>query len=123
MELPNLQTREEVQGYLRGLSAELGLPITDPKFAAALDSRDQLAGFRSKFYIPKIGELLEGRSEVAEGTILRHSWNCLINYCIVYYSGVDPNNESIYMIGHSLGLQPKNVLGFITNEVDKWAKK
>ena len=73
MELPNLKTREEVQGYLKGLSAELGLPITDPKFAAALDSRDQLAGFRSKFYIPKIGELLEGRSEVAEGTILRRS--------------------------------------------------
>ena len=73
MELPNLKTREEVQGYLKGLSAELGLPITDPKFAAALDSRDQLAGFRSKFYITKIGELLEGRSEVAEGTILRHS--------------------------------------------------
>ena len=67
MELPNLQTRDEVQGYLRELSVELRLPITDPKFAAALDSRDQLAGFRNKFYIPKIGELLDGRSEIAEG--------------------------------------------------------
>ena len=36
---------------------------------------------------------------------------------------MDPDDECIYMIGHSLGLQPKNVLGFITNEVDKWAKK
>ena len=66
-ELPDLQTRDEVQRYLRGLSAELGLPITDPKFAAALDSRDQLAGFRNKFHIPKIGELLEGRT-IAKGS-------------------------------------------------------
>ena len=66
MELPDLQTRKEVQGYLRGLSAELGLPITDPEFAAALDSRDQLGGFRNKFYIPKIGQLLDERS-IAEG--------------------------------------------------------
>ena len=66
-ELPDLQTRDEVQGYLRGLSAELGLPITDPKFATALDSRDQLAGFRNKFHIPKIGELLEGRT-IAKGS-------------------------------------------------------
>ena len=118
MDLPSLQTRDEVQGYLRGLSAELRLPITDPKFAAALDSRDQLAGFRSKFYVPKIGELLEGR-KMAEGIIEV----VIITGQFIYFIDVDPDIECIYMTGNSLGLQPKNVLGFIEKEVDKWAKK
>ena len=119
MELPSLQTRDEVQGYLRGLSAELGLPITDPKFAAALDSRDQLAGFRNKFYVPKIGELLEGR-KMSEGIIIEV---VIITGQFIYFIDVDPNDECIYMSGNSLGLQPNNVLSFIENEVDKWAKK
>lgn len=64
--LPELSTREDVQSYLRSLAQQLDLPITDPQFAAALDSRDQLGEFRNKFFIPKIGDLLKGR-DIASG--------------------------------------------------------
>ena len=63
------RTREEIQQYLKSLSLELGVPITDPSYAAALDSRDPLAHFRQKFSIPSIEELMEGK-QIAEGTCL-----------------------------------------------------
>ena len=66
-ELPDLRTREEVQGYLKDLSSQLGLSLSDPQFAVALDSRDQLKKLREEFNIPKNGELLEGRTK-ADGT-------------------------------------------------------
>ena len=62
------RSRDEVQAYLWGLSKELGVPITDPAYAAALDSRDPLARFRDKFCVPSVGELLEGK-EIAKGNI------------------------------------------------------
>ena len=62
-------TREEIQQYLKSLALELGVPITDPSYAAALDSRDPLAHFRHKFSIPSIEELMEGK-QIAEGTCL-----------------------------------------------------
>ena len=64
--LPDLKSKKEVQEYLRTVSREVGAEITDPKYAQELDSRDQLSGFREKFRVPKIGELLEG-SEKADG--------------------------------------------------------
>ena len=64
--LPDLRTRDEVQSYLRRLAAEKNLKLTDPEFAATLDSLDQLSKFREKFFIPKIGELLKGR-EISNG--------------------------------------------------------
>ncbi len=60
------KTRVEIQQYLKDLSLELGVSITDPKYAAALDSRDPLAHFRQKFSIPSIGELMEGK-QLAQG--------------------------------------------------------
>ena len=55
-----------MQAYLSGLSKELGVPITDPAYASALDSRDPLARFRDKFCVPTVGEFLEGK-EIANG--------------------------------------------------------
>ena len=69
-ELPDLRTREEIHGYLKDLSSQLGLSLSDPQFAVALDSRDQLKKLREEFNIPKIGELLEGRAK-ADGIKLR----------------------------------------------------
>ena len=57
--LPQLATREEVQSYLRGVAAEMGVSLEDPKVAEELDRRDQLAAFRKKFALPKIGQLLD----------------------------------------------------------------
>ena len=61
------RTREEVQSYLRRLSKDLGVSITDTSYAAELESRDPLAHFRKKFHVPTVGELLGGK-EAAPGT-------------------------------------------------------
>ena len=64
--LPDLRTREAIQSYLRGLTAELGVSLGDPRLAAELDKRDKLAEFRSKFHVPIISDFLE-KEERAEG--------------------------------------------------------
>ena len=64
--LPDLRTREAIQSYLRGLAAELGMSLGDPRLAAELDKRDKLAEFRSKFHVPIISDFLE-KEERAEG--------------------------------------------------------
>ncbi|XP_019851114.1 PREDICTED: uncharacterized protein LOC100642011 [Amphimedon queenslandica] len=101
-ELPDLRTREEIHGYLKDLSSQLGLSLSDPQFAVALDSRDQLKKLREEFNIPKIGELLEGRAKA---------------------DGLDLSAECIYLVGNSLGLQPKNAKELLSIEMDKWGKK
>ena len=64
----NFQTRDEVQSYLRSVSIELGLSITDPGYAAALDSRDHLACMRQRFHVPSIGDLRQGKV-IADGKL------------------------------------------------------
>ena len=64
--LPDLRTRESIHGYLRGLAMERGVDISDPWVAQELDRRDKLAGFRSKFNVPLISELLD-EDERAQG--------------------------------------------------------
>ena len=65
--LPDLHSKEEVQGYLRTLSHELGVQITDPEYAQKLDSLDHLTRFRERFRVPNVEELLEGCKK-ADGT-------------------------------------------------------
>ena len=62
--LPSLSTREDVQAYLTGLAGELGMALDDQQLAVELDSRDQLARFRSQFHVPTVGELT-GRAETS----------------------------------------------------------
>ena len=57
--LPDLRTRQAVQGYLRGVATEIGVVLSDKGLALELDRRDQLAPFRSKFNIPLLSTLLE----------------------------------------------------------------
>ena len=64
--LPDLRTRDAIQSYLRGLAAELGVSLGDPRLAAELDKRDKLAEFRSKFHVPVISDFLE-EGDRAEG--------------------------------------------------------
>jgi len=61
---------------------------TSATFAAEMDARDPLAGFRGKFHIPLAPD---GR-------------------------------ESVYLCGHSLGLQPKRVREYIEQELHDWEK-
>lgn len=59
MALPQLATREEIQSYLTGVAAEVGVALEDPRVAEELDKRDELAAFRKKFALPTIGQMLE----------------------------------------------------------------
>lgn len=39
------------------------------------------------------------------------------------YPGLVKENENcIYFVGHSLGLQPKKIKTYLNEELDKWAK-
>ena len=62
--LPSLSRREDIQSYLTSLAGELGKALDDEQLAMELDSRDQLARFRSQFHLPTVGELT-GRAETS----------------------------------------------------------
>lgn len=56
--LPDLRTRDAIQGYLRGVAQLLGVKEDDDAVAAELDQRDCLAHLRNSFHIPSLGQLL-----------------------------------------------------------------
>ena len=120
--LPNLQTRESIQDYLLGLAKEMGVSLDDVQFAAELDKRDKLAGFRNKFHIPTIGGVCE-EDKRAKGVVA--SMDCIVSaiFFSLHFVGVDPSHECIYMCGNSLGLQPKGGMELVQVEMEKWAKK
>ena len=57
--LPDLRTRDAVHSYLHRLVLQLGTDLADPWVAHELDHKDKLVGFREKFHVPKISEVLE----------------------------------------------------------------
>lgn len=63
------RTREDVQGFLHQLSRELGFSCSDPKYAAALDQRDDLSHLRAKYHIPLLGQFLENEKSIAGAII------------------------------------------------------
>lgn len=60
-EFPYLENQEAIGSYLRGVAGEEGVGLDDERLAVALDKRDKLASFRSKFCVPTIGEIYEGK--------------------------------------------------------------
>ena len=64
--LPYLDSREAIQSYISSLAQGEGVELDSVQLAAAPDKRDKLASFCSKFYVPTIGEFLEGE-EIADG--------------------------------------------------------
>ena len=69
--LPDLRSRGEIQSYLKTVEKEVGGALSSPHVAAELDKRDQLAGFREKFEVPKIGKLLD-ENERDKGVVLKN---------------------------------------------------
>ena len=67
-----LNTREQVRGYLNGVAKELESSLGSLAVASELDLRDPLADFRGKFEVPTVGELMEGEEgtteEIDQGT-------------------------------------------------------
>ncbi|XP_036876684.2 kynureninase [Manis javanica] len=84
---------------VRHIASELRCHPTDERVALRLDEEDKLRPFRDCFYIPKMQDLP-----------------------LIDLSLVNKDENSIYFLGNSLGLQPKMVKPYLEEELDKWAK-
>uniref|UniRef100_A0A8C6GF71 Kynureninase n=1 Tax=Mus spicilegus TaxID=10103 RepID=A0A8C6GF71_MUSSI len=84
---------------VRRIAAELNCDPTDERVALRLDEEDKLSHFRNSFYIPKMRDLPS-----------------------IDLSLVSEDDDAIYFLGNSLGLQPKMVRTYLEEELDKWAK-
>ncbi|XP_076016210.1 kynureninase [Genypterus blacodes] len=81
------------------ISATLGCSPMSAEVARFLDELDTLRHLRKEFLLPKISD---------------HS--------VADLSLVDGSKDSMYLVGNSLGLQPKMARKYIEEELDKWAK-
>uniref|UniRef100_A0A8D0AWF9 Kynureninase n=1 Tax=Sander lucioperca TaxID=283035 RepID=A0A8D0AWF9_SANLU len=84
---------------LERVSASLGCGPTDAEVAAHLDQHDALRHLRDQFLVPKIKDLPPSDLSLVDGA-----------------------EECIYLVGNSLGLQPKTARKYVEEELDKWAK-
>ncbi|XP_059116416.1 kynureninase [Peromyscus eremicus] len=84
---------------VRRIAAELKCHPTDERVALRLDEEDKLRHFRDCFYIPQMRDLPP-----------------------IDPSLVNKDENAIYLLGNSLGLQPKMVKTYLEEELDKWAK-
>lgn len=85
---------------LKSFADACNLDVYSEAFAQELDKRKMWPCLRDKFFYPKIKELP------------------YIDLSLV----ANPDDECIYFVGNSLGLQPKCVRDYINVELDKWAK-
>lgn len=81
------------------VAALLGCSPTSAEVASYLDTHDQLRHLREEFLVPKNAELPPSDLSLIDGA-----------------------KECIYLVGNSLGLQPKNARKYLEEELDKWAK-
>ncbi|XP_055973641.1 kynureninase [Sorex fumeus] len=81
------------------VASELRCQPTDERVALRLDEEDKLKHFREHFHIPKMKDLPP-----------------------IDLSLVNKDENAIYFLGNSLGLQPKMVKTYLEEELDKWAK-
>ncbi|XP_039998534.1 kynureninase isoform X2 [Xiphias gladius] len=84
---------------LERVSASLGCSPTSAEVASYLDMHDKLRHLREKFLLPKIADLPTSDLSLVDGS-----------------------KECIYLVGNSLGLQPKMARTYLEEELDKWAK-
>ncbi|UMM41942.1 hypothetical protein L5515_017971 [Caenorhabditis briggsae] len=93
-------TQDKVLQFLNKMADESGIKdLTDPALAEFLTDSDALKGIRDLFHYPKAGTLPD-----VDPTL------------------VDPNADSIYLCGNSLGLMPKVTEEVMKEHLDKWAK-
>ncbi|KAM7375466.1 hypothetical protein PAMA_014534 [Pampus argenteus] len=84
---------------LERVSASLGCSPSSAEVAADLDKHDHLRHLRQQFLVPKIADLPPSDLSLVDGT-----------------------QECIYLVGNSLGLQPKMARKYLEEELEKWAK-
>ncbi|XP_034034971.1 LOW QUALITY PROTEIN: kynureninase [Thalassophryne amazonica] len=88
-----------VRETLEQISASLGCSPTSKEVASFLDQHDQLRHLRAEFILPKIADSSHADLSLVDGT-----------------------EECVYLVGNSLGLQPRMSRKYLDEELDKWAK-
>ncbi|XP_018516781.1 kynureninase [Lates calcarifer] len=84
---------------VKQVSDLLGCSPTSAEVASYFDQHDTLRHLREKFLVPKIADLPPSDPSLVDGS-----------------------KECIYLVGNSLGLQPKMARKYLEEELDKWAK-
>ncbi|XP_030626383.1 kynureninase [Chanos chanos] len=92
-------TRGQPQEVVEEVARLLDCDPTSSKVAEYLDEHDELKHLRQDFLLPKVADLPPSDLSLVDGT-----------------------EECIYLVGNSLGLQPKLTKKYIEEELDKWAK-
>ncbi len=85
---------------LKSLASEWNLDVYSKEFADQVDKRKLWPCLRDKFYYPKVKDLPNVDLELVD----------------------NPEDDSIYLLGNSLGLQPKSTHVYVNAELEKWAK-
>ncbi|XP_061571940.1 kynureninase [Cololabis saira] len=93
--LAGLHPREVVER----VALSLGCSPTSAQVAAHLDQHDQLRHLREKFLVPKTATLPPSDLSLVDG-----------------------QDECIYLVGNSLGLQPRTARRYLEEELDKWGQ-
>mmetsp|Transcript_80882 Transcript_80882/g.142663 ORF Transcript_80882/g.142663 Transcript_80882/m.142663 type:complete len:492 (+) Transcript_80882:48-1523(+) len=91
----------DAKSHLKAVAKVLGLPLSSEKVASALDSKLQILPScqRKSFLVPK-NKTIPGTDEKLAA----------------------PENDCIYLVGNSLGLQPVRTRQLVIEELDKWAE-
>ncbi|XP_074158113.1 kynureninase isoform X2 [Sminthopsis crassicaudata] len=95
----NSTSHESPVRTLECIASQLGCNLTDEKLALYLDEQDELKHFQECFHIPKMKDLP-----------------------LIDLSLVNKDEKCIYLLGNSLGLQPRKVKTYLEEEMEKWAK-
>ncbi|KAI4831478.1 hypothetical protein KUCAC02_001018 [Chaenocephalus aceratus] len=81
------------------VSSSLGCSPTSAEVADHLDKQDPLRALRGEFLLPTVADLPPSDLSKVKGS-----------------------QECIYMVGNSLGLQPKKARKYLEEEMENWAK-
>lgn len=108
---------ENTKNQLLKFAQDAGVSVLSQKFALYLDSKDELRSQREFFLIPKIGTLPFGEENFSEIFLISKVFFIAVDHFLI-----DPAEESIYLCGNSLGLQPKTMKPLIDAELKKWAE-
>ncbi len=79
---------------------------TDESFARLLDESDPLRGYRDLFHIPQVGSVASSARVGVDPSL----------------TPADMNEPCVYLVGNSLGLQPKATRAAIEQELDDWSR-
>ena len=86
--------------------------LTDISLAEYMSDADALKHVREQFYYPKCGTLPDGDTKINANTS-KVSVDTLL---------CDPEADSIYLCGNSLGLMPRATERIMKEQLDKWAR-